>query len=487
MEYLKELQFITARMREVYADLGRSGPQNVRQKSAFDLVTEVDVNIEKALTQAILEAFPDDHIHAEELSSQAAIEGRTWVIDPIDGTCNFAHNIPNFGVQCCLFDGGEPKMAVIYLPCQEEMYTAIAAQGCFLNGEKVTVDPTVTPGNALISIGDFTHKSDRLAAWQYKAVGYLYPRVAKLRMYGAASVDFAYFISGRLGATAFTTRNLWDIAPGILMSREAGAIIRGLDGQPYDFSKEGVILAANEAMAQLMVEAFRGEVTAKCGEMPARQGFIFDFDGVVVDTEKYHYLSWVAAAQHVGYQLGWEEYLPLKSTGNTEITQYLCDHSGKEVSAELFEKMRQTKLEEFDRLVADLSEKDVLPGIRNFLTRLNAKNVPLAVASSSNTSSGLAARFDLSKHFAAIIDGNRKLPRKPAPDTFLLAAKMLGVEPARCIVFEDSLAGIEAAANAGMPVVAVGGIRSDKAIAHIADFSQIETLFDLTCTYEVSL
>ena len=139
--------------------------------------------------------------------------------------------------------------------------------------------------------------------------------------------------------------------------------------------------------------------------------------------------------------------------------------------------MRQTKLTSFDELVKDLSEKDVLPGIRDFLTWLNEQGVKTAVASSSNTSSGLANRFDLTKHFGVVIDGNRKLPRKPAPDTFLLAAKMLGVEPQDCIVFEDSLAGIGAAVNAGMPVVAVGGIRSEQAVLHIQDFRGIREFF----------
>ena len=478
MGYTKELEFITGKFKEAYAKFAVAGPQDIRSKSAFDLVTEVDVNIERFLTDAILEVFPNDNIHAEEMRSSQEIVGRTWVIDPIDGTCNFAHDIPTYGIQCCLFEDGQPQMAVIYLPCQDEMYTAMAGCGCFLNGKQVFVDKTVTADTAVISVGDFTHKSDRLAALQYKAVGYLYPRVAKLRMYGAASVDYAFFVSGRLSATVFTTRNLWDIAPGILMSQEAGAIIMGLDGMPYDYSKEGVMLAANEEIAKLMKEAFSGEITLKIGTPKKLKGFIFDFDGVVVDTEKYHYLSWVAAASHVGYDLSWQEYLPLKSTGNTEITQYLCDHSGKEVSEELFQKMRDTKLVEFDRLVADLSEKDVLPGIRDFLTWLNQQNVRTAVASSSNTSSGLAKRFDLSKHFQAIIDGNMKLPRKPAPDTFLLAAKMLGVDPADCIVFEDSLAGIGAAVNAGMHVVAVGGIRSEHAIAHIDDFRDIRKFFE---------
>ena len=475
--YTKELNFITEKIKEAYGLYAVSGPQDVRSKSAFDLVTEVDVNIEKFLTDAILAAFPGDKIHAEEMSSTQEITGRTWVIDPIDGTNNFAHDIPTFGIQCCLFDGGEPRMAVIWLPCQDELYTAIEGQGCYLNGKKVTVDKTVTADTAVISIGDFTHKSDRLAALQYKAVGYLYPRVAKLRMYGAASVDYAWFVSGRLAATIFTTRNLWDIAPGILLSREAGAILMGLDGKPYDYSKEGIMLAANEDIAKLMQDAFNPAIPMHMGDKRNLKAFIFDFDGVVVDTEKYHYLSWCQSAAHVGYDLSWEEYLPLKSTGNTEITQYLCDHSGKDVSEELFAIMRQTKLTSFDELVKDLSEKDVLPGIRDFLTWLNAQGVRTAVASSSNTSSGLANRFDLTKHFGVVIDGNMKLPRKPAPDTFLLAAKMLGVEPKDCIVFEDSLAGIQAAVNAGMPVVAVGGIRSDKAVLHIQDFRDIRNFF----------
>ena len=477
MKYTAELSFITEKIKEAYNRFATSGPKDIRSKSAFDLVTEVDVNIEKFLTDAILSAFPGDKIHAEELSSSQEITGRTWVIDPIDGTCNFAHSIPTYGIQCCLFEEGQPRLAVIYLPRQEELYTAVEGEGCFLNGEKVTVDKSVTADTAVISIGDFTHKSDRLAALQYKAVGYLYPRVAKLRMYGAASVDYAWFVSGRLSATVFTTRNLWDIAPGILMSREAGAIVMGLDGNPYDFSKEGVMLAANEEIAHLMRDAFNPVIPMRMGDGRNLKAFIFDFDGVVVDTEKYHYLSWCQSAAHVGYDLSWEEYLPLKSTGNTEITQYLCDHSGKEVSEELFQIMRQTKLTSFDELVKDLSEKDVLPGIRDFLTWLNEQGVKTAVASSSNTSSGLAARFDLTKHFGVVIDGNMKLPRKPAPDTFLLAAKMLGVAPCDCIVFEDSLAGIEAAVNAGMPVVAVGGIRSEKAILHISDFRQIRNFF----------
>lgn len=477
MQYDKELLFITEKIRQAHTLYAVSGPQDIRSKSAFDLVTEVDVNIEKYLTDAIAEAFPGDKIHAEEMSSSQEIVGRTWVIDPIDGTCNFAHGIPTYGIQCCLFDGGSPKMAVIWLPMQEELYTAIDGQGCYLNGQKVTVDKSVTADTAVISVGDFTHKSDRLAALQYKAVGYLYPRVSKLRMYGAASVDYAWFVSGRLAATVFTTRNLWDIAPGILLSQEAGAIIMGLDGKPYDYNKEGVMLAANEEIANLMRDAFMPAIPMHMGDRRNLKAFIFDFDGVVVDTEKYHYLSWCHCADYVDYALSWEEYLPFKSVSNTKTVQYFCERAGVECTEERLQIMLRRKDDSFNVLKKDLSEKDILPGILDFLTWLNEQGVKTAVASSSSTSTGLAKRFDLNKYFGVFIDGNMKLPRKPAPDTFLLAAKMLGVEPKDCIVFEDSLAGIEAAVNAGMPVVAVGGIRSENAIAHIQDFQDIRKFF----------
>ena len=131
MDFQKELSFITDCIRQAFARFGACGPKDVRQKSAFDLVTEVDVNIERYITQQILSVFPGDQIHAEELSSSQAITGRTWVIDPIDGTCNFAHNIPMFGIQGALFSDGVPKLAVIYLPFPDEMYTATEGQGCF--------------------------------------------------------------------------------------------------------------------------------------------------------------------------------------------------------------------------------------------------------------------------------------------------------------------------------------------------------------------
>ncbi len=206
-------------------------------------------------------------------------------------------------------------------------------------------------------------------------------------------------------------------------------------------------------------------------------GCIFDFDGVVVDTEKYHYLSWLEGAKNEGCTLSWEDYLPLKSTGCGHIARYILSAGGKPLTEAAVQRICDIKESAFHTLVADLSEQDILPGMVEFLVWLQEKGIPAAVASSSHASCALAKRFGLDKYFKVLIDGNTKLPRKPAPDTFLLAAKDLGVDPGKCIVFEDSLAGIGGAVNAKMPVVAVGGIRSADAAAHVQDFTAMGDYF----------
>lgn len=205
------------------------------------------------------------------------------------------------------------------------------------------------------------------------------------------------------------------------------------------------------------------------------RGCIFDFDGVLMDTERYHYASWNMGAALAGVRLTWEEYLPLKSTGRSHIIDRIEANAAAPFSPALRAQIAAEKDASFARLIQDLSRADIIPGAEAFLEYLTAENIRLAIASSSATTTHIAREFGLDKYFSAIIDGNHNLPKKPAPDLFLTAARALELPPADCLVFEDSLAGIQAARNAGMEVVAVGGIRSPLAAAHIPDFTQIPT------------
>lgn len=477
--YSKERDFLLYHIKQAFHTLAEAAPNQIRQKSAHDLVTEVDVNMEKYLTQAIREAFPGDHIHGEELSSTQAVTGRTWTLDPIDGTCNMARQIPLYGVQCALFDGDAPVLSAIYLPFQKELYHAVRGQGCFCNGQPVHVNTHTAIANAVISFGDYTRKSDSLAAAQHRALGRIYPQIGKVRMFGAACLDFSRVAAGQMDGTAIITKNIWDLAPGILLCQEAGGIVTNLEGKPYRYGDDGVMVSATEEIRQLLTKSFQREVYVRRpnGDKLPVKGCLFDFDGVVVDTETYHYRSWNYGAKDLGTQLSWEEYLPLKSTGTTYISKYIMDKAGLVLPLEEMLKIGVRKAENFQELIKTLSQKDIIPGVQTFLQWLKDRGIVTAMASSSNTSIPIAREFALDKYFDAMFDGSTKMPRKPAPDVFLTAAKAIGAEPGQCVVFEDSLAGIEAACNAGMAVIAVGGIRSPKALAHIQDFSEIGTLF----------
>ncbi len=213
----------------------------------------------------------------------------------------------------------------------------------------------------------------------------------------------------------------------------------------------------------------------KLPQLPC-QGCIFDFDGVIVDTERYHYAAWNQGAAPAGVFLTWEEYLPLKSTGRSHIMNVYAAKAGIPFSPEFRTAMAAEKDRAFAGYMKALSEKDLIPGVLELLEALSARGIPMAIASSSAASGTLAAQFGLCAYFSAIIDGTWDLPKKPAPDLFLTAARALDLPAQDCLVFEDSLAGIQAAANAGMPVIAVGGIRSPLALTHISDFTELERM-----------
>lgn len=257
MKFEKEKNFMINEIQHVFKKYFQNGIESVEQKTQFDLVTNIDYGIEKELAEKIQMQFPGDHILGEETSNQETITGRTWTIDPIDGTCNMASKIPLYGVQCALFEDGEVVFAIIYLPSLNEVMVAEKGNGCFLNGHRVYVNNKRELNNALVSFGDYPHlKNIDIAEKQHNAIKNLYSKIAKIRMFGAACYDFLFVACGRTDGTVVITRNLWDIAPGILMCREAGAILTNLDGNPYRFGDDGVVACATNDLSNLIKNAF---------------------------------------------------------------------------------------------------------------------------------------------------------------------------------------------------------------------------------------
>ena len=250
--FTKELELLKSSVREAYSGFGRFG--DVREKSNFDLVTDADLKIEKYITEKIRGLFPDDRILSEEDSPQTTVMGRTWTIDPIDGTVNMANSIRIFGVQCSLFEGGEPAVGVIYLPVWDELYTAVRGRGAFRNGEPIGASRR-GPEKAIVSFGDFSHtRADDLTD-ELRMMFYLSPKVSKIRMFGCAAADFAALACGKIDGTVLFTKNQWDLAPGILLSREAGCVIRSPEGG-YTLDSRAVIAASTPELAEMIRESF---------------------------------------------------------------------------------------------------------------------------------------------------------------------------------------------------------------------------------------
>lgn len=199
--------------------------------------------------------------------------------------------------------------------------------------------------------------------------------------------------------------------------------------------------------------------------------YIFDFDGVIADTERLHYKAWNKGFEAFGGSLTWAEYLPLKSTGRNHIVETFAEKLRIKISDEDALKLCEIKDKHFQRLCSVADRSLITNGAEAFLQRLRAKKAKIAVASSAATTSSLLKRLGLEAYFDAVVDGNYKLAKKPEPAVFLEAARLLNASSEECLVFEDSVAGVKAAENAGMRFVAVGGLINQKAILNIEDFS----------------
>jgi len=237
--YQKEVIFLENTFREAF---GRfcSDSMVVSEKGEFDVVTNIDCAIETFFAEQLKRTFPDDRLHAEEFSSDLPLVGRTWILDPIDGTYNFSTGSCHFGLQAALWDAGELQVCAIYLPRLDEMYLAIRGEGAFCNGKRIRVSER-SAGEAIVSFGDLPHARPADAALQQKMMEQAYPKIARMRMFGAASIDFAMLSSGKTEAVVLLTKNKWDIAPGLLLAKEAGALTFGLVGEDYTFSSRGII------------------------------------------------------------------------------------------------------------------------------------------------------------------------------------------------------------------------------------------------------
>lgn len=202
---------------------------------------------------------------------------------------------------------------------------------------------------------------------------------------------------------------------------------------------------------------------------------IFDLDGVIVDTAKYHYLAWSNLANELGFTFTEEDNELLKGVSRVKSLEILLGIGNITLEEDEFNRFAAKKNEEYVKLIEQLTPADILPGVKDFITALKESGYKIALGSASKNAPFILGHLGITDFFDEIVDGNSVSKAKPDPEVFLKAAEDMGIEPTSCVVFEDAQAGIEAAKNANMRVVAVG----EAGVLQNAD-SYIETFTGVT-------
>lgn len=197
-----------------------------------------------------------------------------------------------------------------------------------------------------------------------------------------------------------------------------------------------------------------------------KKAIIFDLDGVIVDTAKYHYLAWRNLANDLGFDFTEEQNEQLKGVSRVKSLEILLKIGNIELSENKKQELLTEKNEEYLEYVNTMTADEILPGIQLALNFLDDNNIEYALGSASKNAPLILKKVGLFDRFTAIVDGNNVSKAKPNPEVFLIAAKRLNKNPSNCIVIEDALAGIQAANTAKMTSVAIG----NKKILHKADF-----------------
>lgn len=186
------------------------------------------------------------------------------------------------------------------------------------------------------------------------------------------------------------------------------------------------------------------------------RGFIFDLDGVIVDTAKYHYLAWKNLADRLGIPFTEEDNEHFKGVSRVRCLEILLDMGNVSVSDQQFEAWLVEKNEDYLEYISKMDSREILPGVKGILERLKNQNFPLALGSASKNAKPILEKVGLISFFDAVVDGNDAVRAKPDPQVFLMAAERIGVPPVECVVFEDAQAGIQAANSAGMLSIGIG-------------------------------
>ena len=227
----------------------------IKKKGAIDLVTEADTASEKAITELIGLSFPGHSILAEE---SGVTKGKTpyqWIIDPLDGTTNYAHGLPEFCISIAFYAHGKPVFGLVFSPVTKELFCAMDGNGATLNGRPIRVSAVNELENALLVTG-FPYALKPAVESLMRRLERCLLAAQGIRRLGSAALDLCYTACGRFEGFWEQSLAPWDTAAGFIIAKEAGATVSDFSNQPYDIEKKE-ILATNGHVHQQLITLLR--------------------------------------------------------------------------------------------------------------------------------------------------------------------------------------------------------------------------------------
>lgn len=227
----------------------------VDKKGAIDLVTEVDVEVERMFRAMVAERFPDHDVLAEELGGAARGARHRWVFDPLDGTTNFAHGVPIFCASLALEIDGRAAIAAVYDPNRRELFTAETGVGSWMNGQRLRVSTHAAVIESMLVTG-FPYTVHQEADAFLKTFGQVLKHARAIRRLGSAAIDICWVAAGRMDGFWEASLKPWDTRAAALILEEAGGRVTGMDGGEW-IPEDGHILATNGVIHREMLDILR--------------------------------------------------------------------------------------------------------------------------------------------------------------------------------------------------------------------------------------
>ena len=219
----------------------------IKAKGDRDLVTDIDLKAEGIIKSQIINNFPQDSIISEENPFEQRSEFK-WIIDPLDGTHNYIHNIDIFGVSIALAYKDEVVMGVIYMPQEDELYFAQKKRGAYLNGKRISVSQRKIKETTMIFDSSIRYQKNTML----KGLGRLIDEVFNVRMFGSTVRGLSYVAEGKAEAEIEYNDTLWDFAAGLLLVEEAGGRVTDLSGKKWNIKTKGYIASNGRIHNQIL-------------------------------------------------------------------------------------------------------------------------------------------------------------------------------------------------------------------------------------------